>query len=178
MLRAKVELEARKELEAAINKADNPKWFRRLKVVDLSAQGYSSPQIGNLFDLSPHTVRDYIKRYNRGGLKGLQPDYGPGRPAEITLSNDELAEVLQRSPSQFEKLNTGARNWNQKLMRQYLWHYHQIKVSQGAISGTFKRLGLPWNRAKKSHFPRPVIRRQTAADRKLEGKSAPGAIIQ
>lgn len=149
MLRAKVEPEARKELKTAINKADNPKWYRRLKVIDLSAKGHSSPKIGNLFDLSGHTVRDYIKRYNRGGLTGLQPDYGRGRPGEIRLSKDELAEVLQRSPSQFEKLNTGARNWTQPLMSQYLWHYHQIKISQGAISSTFKRLGLPWNRAKK-----------------------------
>jgi transposase len=149
MLRAKVEPEARKALERAIKQAAAPKWYRRLKVIDLSAQGYSSPKIGQLFDLSAHTVRAYIKRYNRGGLNELQPNYGSGRRGKISLSKDELAEVLQRSPSQYEKLVTGARNWNQELMSQYLRHYHQLKISQGAISGTFKRLGLPWNRAKK-----------------------------
>lgn len=156
MLRAKVEPTARKELEEAISKAENPKWYQRLKVIDLSAKGHSCPELAELFDLSPHTVRGYIKRYNQDGLKELQPNYGSGRRGEITLSKDELAEVLQRSPSQFEKLNTGARNWNQTLMKQYLWHYHQIKISQGAISSTFKRLGLPWNRAKKkSLHPTP-----------------------
>ena len=153
MLRAKVTLEGRKELEIALKQADNPKWYRRLKVIDLSAQGYSSPKIGHLFDLSPHTARDYIKRYNQAGLSKLKAEYGPGRRAEISLSKDELAEVLQRSPSQYEKLESGARNWNQQLMSQYLWHYHQIKISQGGISGTFKRLGLPWNRAKKKSLP-------------------------
>ena len=149
MLRAKVEPRARKKLEEAIGQAEKPKWYRRLKVIDLSAKGHSCPQLAALFDLSAQTVRDYIKRYNQGGLKQLRPNYGSGRRAEISLSKEELEEVLARSPSQFEKLNTGARNWTQKLMKQYLWDYHHIKISQGAISGSFKRLGLPWNRAKK-----------------------------
>ena len=149
MLRAKVEPRGRKKLEEAIEQAEKPKWYRRLKVIDLSAKGYSCPELAELFDLNAQTIRDYIKRYNQGGLKQLRPNYGSGRPAEISLSKEELEEVLARSPSQFEKLNTGARNWTQKLMKQYLWAYHQIKISQGAISSSFKRLGLPWNRAKK-----------------------------
>ncbi len=118
-------------------------------MIDLSAKGQKVSDIAAIFDLSDNTVRDYINRYNQGALDGLKPNYGQGRNKTITLNKDELSEVLERSPSQFEKLDTGARNWNQVLMKQYLWVYHQIDVSQSAISGLFKRLGIPWNRAKK-----------------------------
>jgi transposase len=121
----------------------------RLKVIDLSAKGQKVSELAAIFDLSENTVRGYINRYNQGGLAGLKADYGQGRNKTITLSKDELVELLRRSPSQFEKLETGARNWNQALLKQYLCHYHQIEVSQSAISGLFKRLGIPWNRAKK-----------------------------
>ena len=146
---AKVNQAAREALNQAIKTAENAKWYRRLKVIDLSAKGQKVSEIAAIFDLSDNTIRDYINRYNQAELEGLKPGYGQGRNKTITLSKDELSELLKRSPSQFEKLDTGARNWNQALMKQYLWEYHQIDVSQGAISGLFKRLGIPWNRAKK-----------------------------
>jgi hypothetical protein len=34
-------------------------------------------------------------------------------------------------------------------MQAYLKAYHQTEVSQSVISDSFKRLGIPWNRAKK-----------------------------
>lgn len=153
MLFAKMNNAAKKELGQALRNADQTKWYRRLKVIDLSGQGQTVPELAKLFDLNQATVRSYIKRYNADGLSGLRPNYGPGRTAKISLDKDQLEELLSRSPSQFDKLNTGARNWNQGLMQQYLQQYHQIELSQGAISGTFKRLGISWNRAKKSDLP-------------------------
>lgn len=149
MLYAKVDQTGRKVLNQALKKAQTIKEYRRLKVIDLSEKGQKVGQIAAIFDLADNTVRGYINRYNQAGLEGLKPNYGQGRNKTITLSKDELIELLRRSPSQFEKLDTGARNWNQALLKQYLSAYHQIDVSKSAISGTFKRLGIPWNRAKK-----------------------------
>ena len=149
MLYAKVDQVGRKSLNQALKTVQNAKWYRRLKVIDLSAKGQTVAEIATIFDLRDNTVRIYINRYDQGGLEGLKPNYGQGRNQTITLSKDELSAILERSPSQFEKLNTGARNWNQALMKQYLWAYYQIDVSQSAISAKFKQLGIPWNRAKK-----------------------------
>ena len=149
MLYAKVTQTGKKALNQAIKTVQNVKKYRRLKVIDLSAKGQKVNEIAAIFDLSENTIRGYIKRYNQAGLEGLKPTYGQGRNKSITLSKDELIELLRRSPSQFEKLDTGARNWNQALLKQYLWHYHQIEISQSAISRRFKDLGIPWNRAKK-----------------------------
>lgn len=131
------------KLEEAIKTAENVKRYRRLKVIDLSTQGQPVAKIGLIFELSEQTVRDYIDRDNQAGLEGLNPNYGQGRNQTITLNKDELSGVLERSPSQIEKLTTGGRNWTQSLMKQYLLEYPAIKVSQSALSAKFKQLGIP-----------------------------------
>jgi len=149
MIYAKVDKEGREEIKKALKTAQKAKWYRRVKAIDLSSKGEAVSKIAEIFDLNENTVRGYIKRYNAGGLAGLKPNQGQGRKATIELSKEELSEILERSPSQFEKLESGARNWNQALMKKYLKQYHQLEVSQSMISDTFKRLGIPWNRAKK-----------------------------
>jgi hypothetical protein len=56
--------------------------------------------------------------------------------------------LLHQSPCQFEKLNTGARNWTQKLLIDYCLQYLDAKMSQSSISMLIKRLGIRWNRGK------------------------------
>jgi len=121
-----------------------------LKMIDQSSQGQSVSEIVGLFYLHPSTARSYIHRYNSGSLESLKSDYGVGRSVEITLSKAEMEELISQSPSQFEKLEPGARNWPQGLPCQYLWPYHQPNISQCGISDTLKRLGIVWRRAKKS----------------------------
>jgi len=174
MLYAKVNEVAREALNQAIKTAQNTKWYRRLKVIDLSAKGQKVSEIAAIFDLNDNTIRGYINRYNQGELEGLKANYGQGRNQTITWSKDELTELLGRSPSQFEKLETGARNWSQALLKKYLWEYHQINVSQSAISGMFKRLGIAWNRAKKkvtSRDPLYIVKRQRVEQLKQKGRN-------
>ena len=150
MLYAKVKKEAdRAEIKKELKEAQKVKWYRRVKVIDLSDKGRTVSKIAEIIDLNENTVRGYIKRYNAGGIAGLKPNYVRGRKVSITLSKEELRAILERSPSQFAKLESGARNWNQGLMKLYLKQYHNLEVSQSVISETFKRLGIPWNRAKK-----------------------------
>ena len=49
-------------------------------MVLLSAEGQSLPQIAKALKRNPHTVRDWLKRYNAAGIKGLGRKYSPGRP--------------------------------------------------------------------------------------------------
>lgn len=149
MIYAHVNEAGRKELEQEIKANPEMKWYRRLKVIDQSSKGQTVPEISALFYLGPSTVRSYIHRYNQGGLAGLKPDYGQGRPPDISYSKAEMEALIKRSPSQFEKLETGARNWTQALLSQYFWHYHQLGISQSGISDALKRLGIVWRRAKK-----------------------------
>lgn len=149
MLFAKVTEAEQKEIKAEMKASENKKWYRRLKIIDLSRERMRVPQLAKMFDLSQATVRTYIKKYNQQGLEGLKPKRIRGRKAKIRLTKEEWEELFQRSPHQYEQLKTETRNWSQRLVQTYLEKYQGIMVSQSAISNTLKKMGISWTRTKK-----------------------------
>jgi transposase len=167
MIFAKVDKQEQEALQAELTVTKNIKWYRRLKVIDLSGQGYSVSDLARLFDLSAGTVRRYIHRFNEAGLAGLQPDYGQGRPLVLAWSKAQWLDLLAQSPADLVQLNTAAQNWTQALLQRHLATYHQIQVTQTTISKTLRRVGIRWRRAKRRvHSPDPlyVVKRQRVAD--------------
>jgi transposase len=148
MLYAHVSPQQSDELLDAIRRSSDRNWYRRLKIIHLSSQGKSVPELAPLFDLCHATVRDYITRYNAGGLDGLKRQSSDGAPSKIPFTKADWEELLRQSPSQFDRLQTGARNWTQELLQAYLVAYHQVSVTQQTISATIKRKQVSWNRGK------------------------------
>jgi transposase len=148
MLFAEVSAQAQEELLEALKQASDSKWYRRLKIIHLSSQRTPVPKLAKLFDLCAATVRVYITRYNTGGLTGLKRQSSDGGPPKIPLDKAEWEELLHQSPSQFERLHTGARNWTQELLVEYLCQYYDVSVTQAAVSLSLKRHKIPWNRGK------------------------------
>jgi len=130
MIYAQVSDDNRKQLQNELADTKDVRWYRRLKIIDLSSVGKTVPQLTEIFDLSSSTVRDYIHRYNSGGIAVLRRSYSPGRPA------------------QFEKLNTAARNWTQELLVEYCHKYLSVEITQGRLCQILKTLGIKWNRGK------------------------------
>ncbi len=163
MIYANVDEQGRADLIQAMKETQDKKWYRRLKIIDLSGFRYPVSTLATLFNLNPHTIRTYIHRYNQGGIEKLKPDYGKGRDLTLAWTKDQWLALLGQAPSQFKALNSGAKNWTQALMVQYLATYHQVKVTQAAISIMLKRVGPKWKRAKarvKSPDPLYVVKRQ------------------
>jgi transposase len=166
MLYAQVDDEKRQMIQAELHGTSDAKWYRRLKVIDLSGQGLVVAELAQLFDLAPATVRRYIHDYNTDGLAGLRPGYGDGRPLSVDWKAEAWLDVLAQAPNELELLGTAARNWTQALLRTYLLVYHQISLSQSALSNSLRRAGIRWRRAKlRVHSPDPlyVIKRQRVA---------------
>lgn len=157
MLFAHVSPEAFEELKTAIKQTSNAKWYRRLKVIQLSSQQLSVSELATLFDLCTATVREYITRYNADGLTGLMRANSEGAPPKLPLSREEWETLLHQSPSQFDRLHTGARNWTQALVVEYLQQYHDLTVTQPAVSICLKQHKISWNRgALKVTSPDPL----------------------
>lgn len=57
-------------------------------------------------------VRRYIHLYNEGGLDKLMPAPIPGRSRILSELNGQFQEILHRSPSQYEKLQTKGRRFS------------------------------------------------------------------
>ena len=148
MIYAQISDEGLKFLEKELKATEDVKWYKRLKVIQLSSQGETVPQLAKSFDVCQATVRAYIKRYNSGGLERLKPDKSNGRPPTTQLTKAEWEELLHQSPCQFEKLNTGARNWTQDMLSEYCHEYLGVDIGASAICMLLKRMGIRWNRGK------------------------------
>jgi transposase len=148
MLFAEVSAQAQEELVEELKQTSDSKWYRRLKIIHLSSQRTPVPKLAKLFDLCEATIRVYITRYNARGLASLKRQSSDGAPPKIPLTKAEWEELLHQSPSQFERLQTGARNWTQELLVEYLQQYHEISVTQAAVSLSLKQHKIPWNRGK------------------------------
>lgn len=174
MIYANVNKEGRAELLQAMDKTKDKKWYRRLKIIDLSGQRMPVPTLATLFDLNPQTIRAYIQRYNSGGIDKLKPDYGQGRPVALAWTKDQWLALMGQAPADFEKLNSGAQNWTQELMVQYLAIYERVSVTQPAIVTMLKHVGLKWKRAKlriKSPDPLYVVKRQRVDNLKAKAQN-------
>jgi len=174
MIQAKIKDEDCKLLEEELKTTKDIKWYKRLKIVQLSSLGEKISKLAKTFDVCKATVRDYIKRYNNDGLESLKRRNSDGRPPKIKLTKAEWEELLHRSPCQFEKLNTGARNWTQALLVQYCYEYLGVQIAQSAICTLLKNLGIKWNRGKlKVTSPDPLytVKRERVEELKKKAKS-------
>ena len=88
----------RQELERFRTLASSKNSEKALMVL-LSSEGKSVSQIADTLKRNPHTVRDWLKRYNADGLKGLSRKYSSGRPDEKRAKlKNHIREILRDSP--------------------------------------------------------------------------------
>lgn len=178
MIYAKIKQDDFEAIKQELKEAKDSKWYRRVKIIELSGQGKNVSELSGLFDVCNATVRGYIKSYNDNGLDGLKPNYeAAGCPQKIPFTREEWEELLHRSPCGFEKLNTGSRNWTQELLVEYFQEYHDIKITQSGICQIIKRMGLKWNRGKlKVSSPDPLYTVKRDRIEELKKKALEGTL--
>ena len=160
---ANVDEQQHQKLKQAMAQTKDKKWYRRLMIIKLSGQGHQVKQLADMFNLHANTVREYIGRYNEGGITGLAPMPISGRRPAVNWSQEQWLELLNQAPSDFEQLETGAQNWTQEMIANYLQAYHQVNLTQATISQLLRQAGVRWKRAKhrvKSPDPLYVVKRQ------------------
>ena len=150
MIYAKIkDQEERIRLLDALKAAKDRNWYRRLKVIELSAEEYSVQELCDTFKLCEATIRNYIHSYNEGGLEELAPGKPTGRPPKIAhWTKEQWNEVLEQTPNRYEKLNTQSRQWTLERLRLYLKEYHQIEVSIASVYNSLRRTGRRTGRSK------------------------------
>jgi transposase len=98
MIKVSITKEQQKELKQFRLLASSKDSEKALMVL-LSSEGEKVSQIAKTLKRNPHTVRDWLKRYNANGLKGLSRRYSPGRPDEKRAKlKAHIQEVLGDSP--------------------------------------------------------------------------------
>ena len=97
MLFAKMNKEDLKLLKENLKATKDAKWYRRLKIIQLSSLGETVSKLSKTFDVCKATVRDYIKRYNGGGLESLKRRNSNGRPTKVKLSKAEQSKLSEQN---------------------------------------------------------------------------------
>lgn len=98
MIKVSITKEQQKELEQFRILASSKNSEKALMVL-LSSEGKTVSQIAKTLKRNPHTIRDWLKRYNVAGLKGLNRKYSPGRPDEKRAKlKTHILKILGDSP--------------------------------------------------------------------------------
>lgn len=63
----------------------------RAQMVLLSAKHWAVPRIADLFEISPATVRFWLRKFEKEGPKGLYDENRSGRPAKETHEKEPAA---------------------------------------------------------------------------------------
>ena len=79
MIKVSINNIQQKELERFRALASSKNSEKGLMVL-LNSEGKTVSQIAETLKRNPHTIRDWLKRYNAAGIKGLSRKYSPGRP--------------------------------------------------------------------------------------------------
>lgn len=166
MIRIEISDEQKKELETIRSTGSSANAERALMVL-LNADGESPPAIAERLKRHPHTVRDWLRRYQERGVSGLSRRCSPGRPAQLREEvADLIEEALQKSPSAFKY---PVSLWTTALLADWLQRFQSIKTSQDTIERALKSRGYRYRRTTKT-MP-------THAPSKEEKRKAIGAMI-
>ena len=148
MIYADIKPSDRSLFEQALKDAKDKEWYRRLLIIKQSDEMKKVPDLAKDFNFNPATIRDYIHRYNSGGLEGLRRSYSEGAPQKFPLNKKEVKELLRQSPSQFEKLETKSRNWTKGLLVIYCKEYHDVTITATGVLERLKAYKIRLNRGK------------------------------
>jgi transposase len=121
----------------------------RAKIVCLSAQGLRVPTIAKRVGVHEQTVRDWLKRFNRAGLPGLQDKPRPGKPATYTA--EERSEVIVTALTDPQELGQPFACWTLDRLEVYLNEHKQIGIKRSRIDELLVAEGLRW-RAQETWF--------------------------
>ncbi len=147
MIRVSINKDQKEELEKIRSTASNKNSEKALMVL-LSAEGMSVAQISQQLKRHPHTIRDWLKRYNSNGINGLNRNYSPGRPAQKRIeTEDHIEKIINSSP-----IKQGYREhvWSVPLITHHINIKLSQKISQDTVKRALKKLGYVYKRPSKS----------------------------
>lgn len=135
------------ELDRAIEdaqKADETRLVRRLCFVKNLYQGDTRKQAGNRVGISLSTTQRWARAWNDGGVEGLRPSFGGGRPPKLSTAQfEELCALLEEGQP-----------WTSQQIVQLIEDHYGVTYHPAHLSRKLREAGM--NYAK----PRPMDPRQ------------------
>jgi transposase len=147
MIKVQLTEEQRTELENFRRQASSKDTEKALMVL-MSADVRSVGDISATLKRNPHTVRDWLKRYQKNGLAGLSRKYSPGRPDEKRNKvKRRIKEIVPNPPSHYGYMDNV---WTVPLIAHDIEKKFDISVSTDTVIRALKNLGYSYKRPSKT----------------------------
>lgn len=144
----------REELERRRrSRADSKRDVQRATIVLLRAEGLKIKPIAQQVGCSEDVVTRWLKRFNEGGLAGLEER--PGRGRKPTYSQHERGQMIAVARTQPEQLGQAYNCWSLRRLAVYLAQTYDIKVSKSQLACILDQEGLRWYQEKTYFTQRP-----------------------
>jgi transposase len=138
--------EQRKELNLFRRQASAADSENALMVL-MSSDGKTVKQIARTLKRNPHTVRDWLKRYQAKGLDGLARKFSPGRPDDKRMKlMEHIAKIVSKPPASFGYQDAA---WTVPLIAHYVNNQIGLDVSRDTVVRALKSMGYSYERHSK-----------------------------
>jgi putative transposase len=156
------------ELEQAITdaqKADETCLVRRLCYVKNLYQGDTREEAGKRVGISRATTHRWARAWNDGGVDGLRPRFGGGRPPKLTPAQfDELCEILE-----------AGQPWTPRAIHALIEERYGVTYHPAHLSRKLRGAGMTYAKPRPLDPRRPDNAEEILAERLREalGKEGP-----
>jgi transposase len=125
----------------------------RARIVLLSAEGLTGPEIAERVGCSEPTVVKWRSQYARSGLAGLEDALRPGGPKTV-LTEEAIAEILSATvtPPPESLRAMGVTHWSSRRLADWLRRTSKLQVSHDSISRLWRRFCLQPHRTEGFKF--------------------------
>lgn len=147
MIKVQLTFDQRKELESFRHQASSKDSEKALMVL-MNADGKTIGEISSTLKRNQHTVRDWLKRYQKSGLKGLSRKFSPGRPNDKrSFIKNQIKEILINPPENYSYMDSV---WSVPLIAHYLSNKFDIPISKDTVVRALKDMGYSYKRPSKT----------------------------
>jgi transposase len=131
-------------------------YIRKLAVRAVVESGFRPSLVATMFNVSPSSLYDWIKRYERGGYDFLESRNAPGAEPVITPEMDSLLRdiVVKENPTDY---GYDTQLWTCQIIANIIHKTFGVKVLASTVHVHLKKLGLSFQK------PRYVAREQDPA---------------
>lgn len=114
----------------------------RARIIWQAQQGQRVPDIADDLQLCEATVRQWLKRFNAQGLRGLEDAPRSGRP--VTYTSEQVGEVIATSLTPPETLGLPFACWTLDRLEAYLNEEKGLPIKRSRIDELLIAEGLRW----------------------------------
>ncbi len=128
------------ELRALSGRCSDGAQVRRILSLAMVLEGRSRTEAAELGGMDRQTLRDWVHRYNKGGIEGLKSRRSPGRAPSLTdLQRAELLDLVIAGPDPGVH---GVVRWRCVDLQAEVARRFQVEVHENTIGRWLHELGL------------------------------------